>query len=299
MALPSSGTLGMNQIRVELGIPSQAPFSLDTAENGGYVPINQCSPSKPNPSNPAAISEWYGYNHAAACYNLGGFKYSTTSCTAACNLGSENANLWSCCSTLAVNCRVWANSSCSTLPGVGYYSNSNSTTCYQVDDGGTVVAVTACPSAPTTTTTTAAPCGGNPCYFHTGWSFAGDCTTACAGPFTFTFYSCCSTISTACSINSQSNCSGYSPPISGYLSNGSVCYTVNGNQLDSVVSCAPTTTTTVAPGNCTDHQATASGFMTWTDCFGNPQNQFLIVGDIFCAQVGTVIGNYIDLNLPC
>ena len=217
MALPSSGTLGMNQIRVELGIPSQAPFSLDTAENGGYVPINQCSPSRPSFGNPASISEWYSYNHT-------------------------------------INC-----------------------------------------------------CGGNPCYFHTGWSFAGDCTTACAGPFTFSFYSCCSTISTACSINSQSNCSGYSPAISGYLSNGSVCYTVNGNQLDSVVSCAatttttaaPTTTTTVAPGNCSDHQATASGFMTWTDCFGNPQNQFLIVGDIFCAQVGTVIGNYIDLNIPC
>ena len=144
-------------------------------------------------------------------------------------------------------------------------------------------------------------CGGNPCYFHTGWAFAGDCATACAGPFTFTFYSCCATISTFCSINSQSNCSGYSPPISGYLSNGSVCYTVNGNQLDSVVTCGPTTTTTTAPCayTCTEHQATASSFMSWTDCCNNSQFQYLLVGDIFCAQVGTVSGFYVDLGIPC
>jgi len=207
MALPSSGTLGMNQIRTELGIPGQAPFSLDTAENGGYVPINQCSPSKPNPSNPAKISEWYGYNHTAACYNVGGFAYTTTSCTASCNLGYENANLWSCCSTLAVNCRVWANSSCSTLPGVGYYSQFG--TCYQVDDGGTVIAVTSCGTTTTSTTTTA------------------------------------------------------------------------------------------APSNCHNYQATASSFISYTDCCGVAQNYYILVGDTFCAQIGTVTGFYIDLGTNC
>jgi len=144
-------------------------------------------------------------------------------------------------------------------------------------------------------------CGGNPCYFHTGWAFAGDCTTACAGPFTFTFYSCCATISTACAINSQSNCSGYTPAISGYLSNGTVCYTVNGNQLDSVVNCAGgTTTTTTSSGVvCHDHQATASGFMLYDDCAGITQNLYLFVGDIFCARVGTVYGSYIDTGVNC
>ena len=219
MPLPSSGLIRMSQINTELGRSSTANISLDTAENGGYGAINQCSPLRPSGGNPASMSEWYGYNHT-------------------------------------INC-----------------------------------------------------CGGNPCYFHTGWAFAGDCATACAGPFTFTFYSCCATISTACAINSQSNCSGYSPPISGYLSNGSVCYTVNGNQLDSVANCAggttttttaPTTTTTTSSGViCHDHQATATGFMTWTDCFGTPQSQFLIVGDIFCAQVGTVSGSYIDTGVNC
>jgi len=144
-------------------------------------------------------------------------------------------------------------------------------------------------------------CGGNPCYFHTGWAFAGDCTTACAGPFTFTFYSCCATISTACAINSQSNCSGYTPAISGYLSNGTVCYTVNGNQLDSVVNCAGgTTTTTTSSGVvCHDHQATASGFMLYDDCAGTSQSTYFFVGDIFCARVGTVFGSYIDTGVNC
>jgi len=212
MALPLSGQLSISQIRTELGIPSQAPFSLDTATNGGYVTLNPCSPYLPNPGNPDSISEWYGYNHT-------------------------------------INC-----------------------------------------------------CGGNPCYLHTGWSFAGDCTTACAGPFTFSFYSCCSTISTLCAMNGASNCSGYYPPLSGYLSNGSVCYTVNGNQIESVVNCAATTTsttTTAAPGNCHDYQATASSFISYTDCCGNPQNYYILVGDTFCAQIGTVSGYYIDLGTNC
>ena len=36
MVLPSSGQIAMSQIRTELNVASQAPFSLDTAENGGY-----------------------------------------------------------------------------------------------------------------------------------------------------------------------------------------------------------------------------------------------------------------------
>jgi hypothetical protein len=63
MALPSSGQLGLNDIRIELGIPSQAPLSLASASLGLYVPINQNSILKPNATAPFAISEWYGYNH--------------------------------------------------------------------------------------------------------------------------------------------------------------------------------------------------------------------------------------------
>ena len=61
--LPSSGVITMGDIRTELGVPSQAPFSLDTATNGGYGSINPASPNKPSGANPDSLSEWYGYDH--------------------------------------------------------------------------------------------------------------------------------------------------------------------------------------------------------------------------------------------
>ena len=67
MALPLSGQLCLSDIRAELGIPSQAPFCLDTAENGGYVALNVCSPYIPSSGNPACVSEWYGYCHTCSC----------------------------------------------------------------------------------------------------------------------------------------------------------------------------------------------------------------------------------------
>ena len=67
MPLPPSGQLSMNDIRVELGVPSQAPMSLQAASIGTYGTINVCSVSRPNGSAPYAISEWYGYCHACTC----------------------------------------------------------------------------------------------------------------------------------------------------------------------------------------------------------------------------------------
>lgn len=61
--LPSSGLITMGDIRTELGVPSQAPFSLNTATNGGYGSINPASPNKPSGADPDALSEWYGYDH--------------------------------------------------------------------------------------------------------------------------------------------------------------------------------------------------------------------------------------------
>jgi len=69
MSMPPSGQISMSQINTELGRASNSQISLDTAENGGYVAINILSSSRPSASNPAAMSEWYSYNHSAAPAN--------------------------------------------------------------------------------------------------------------------------------------------------------------------------------------------------------------------------------------
>jgi hypothetical protein len=64
----------MSQINTELGRASNSQISLDTAENGGYGAINTNSSSRPSSNNPAAISEWWGYNHNA-CVPYGTYAY--------------------------------------------------------------------------------------------------------------------------------------------------------------------------------------------------------------------------------
>ena len=67
MALPSSGQISMDQIRVELGIPTQSPFGLDEARNGTYVALNPCSTYSPPSSGQVSLSSWYGYDHTEPC----------------------------------------------------------------------------------------------------------------------------------------------------------------------------------------------------------------------------------------
>ncbi len=67
MALQSSGTITMNDIRTELGIPTQTPFSLSNAVNGVYVPLNTCGPNVPSTTPPYELTDWYGYDHSYPC----------------------------------------------------------------------------------------------------------------------------------------------------------------------------------------------------------------------------------------
>ena len=60
-----------------------------------------------------------------------------------------------------------------------------------------------------------------------------------------------------------------------------------------------TTTTTAAPAGCHNYQATASSYISYTDCCGVFQSYFITVGTTFCAQIGTVFGYYIDLGTNC
>ena len=74
MAVPSSGELSLGKIRQELqasnyasGPYTAAATSLDDAENGTIATINTCSAVYPLSANPANMSEWYAYDHDAAC----------------------------------------------------------------------------------------------------------------------------------------------------------------------------------------------------------------------------------------
>ena len=67
MALPSSGQISMDDIRIELGVPTQSPFGLNEARSGTYAAINPCSTYKPPATGQISLSDWYGYNHTQAC----------------------------------------------------------------------------------------------------------------------------------------------------------------------------------------------------------------------------------------
>jgi hypothetical protein len=82
MALPLSGTISMDMIRAELGVPSQSPFSLDTARSGGYVALNTNSPSLPPSSGQVSLASWYGYCQNCDTYS---FSYATTQGVACIN----------------------------------------------------------------------------------------------------------------------------------------------------------------------------------------------------------------------
>lgn len=63
MALPSSGTISLDDIGQELGLGAGNNITLESASTGGYAQINKRSPSYPNNVDPFSISEWYGYDH--------------------------------------------------------------------------------------------------------------------------------------------------------------------------------------------------------------------------------------------
>lgn len=75
--LPMSGIITLSMIREELGKQPESNFSLNNAEDGGYVAINPCSTYKPSSPNPASLSEWYGYNHTQPCV---AYEFPTVSC---------------------------------------------------------------------------------------------------------------------------------------------------------------------------------------------------------------------------
>lgn len=64
MALPNSGSISANDIRIEIEKATQTNFSIKNAETGIYSTINQSSASRPNGAAPYSFGEWRGYNHS-------------------------------------------------------------------------------------------------------------------------------------------------------------------------------------------------------------------------------------------
>lgn len=218
MALQSSGSISASQINTELGRSSTSNISLDSAENGSYAAINSCSPSRPNASNPASMSEWYGYNHSFACCNAPSITsitpgtnsltvyFSTSNCTALHIEHSTNGSSWT---TATVSC-----SSPQTISGLasgtgyivrlritctstgGYSSYSNATT------------MSTSTSYPAYGTYLSSYCSGCTLYYRyadgSGGSYdvSQGCSTSCGG-------CCCATASGTYLSQSCSGCDLY------------------------------------------------------------------------------------------
>ena len=155
MTMPLSGEIAMNQINAELGRTSTAQISLDTAENGGYATINTNSRSYPNASNPAALTEWYGYNHRAsppATFTpLPEVGYAGSTSTTqfwldqACrNSISSPGRYWGTTESLVESAstnQLYTNSTGTTFPPAGYYAQYGVEAIYWNGNSGTSIQI--------------------------------------------------------------------------------------------------------------------------------------------------------------
>jgi hypothetical protein len=119
MALPASGQISMDDIRIELGVPTQTPFGLNEARSGTYQALNQFSPSLPPSSGTVSLASWYNYCQSCG-YSSGTFYYSSASVEIAC-AGTPNTTLyWT--GSLGIGTILYTNTGGSQA-SQGYYSN--------------------------------------------------------------------------------------------------------------------------------------------------------------------------------
>ena len=145
MALPASGQISMDNIRVELGVPSQSPFGINEARSGTYVTLNQFSPTLPPASGQVSLSSWYSYCQNCG-YNSGTFYYSSVSAAAACS-GTPNQTLyWS--GTLTTGTILYTDSTGNSEAAQGYWSDGTNSYYQSCPDGcyPGVTTITACSS---------------------------------------------------------------------------------------------------------------------------------------------------------
>jgi len=145
MALPPNGIISMDDIRVELGVPSESPFGINEARLGTYVAINQFSASKPPSSGTVSLASWYSYSQSGGS-NSDTFYYSSVSAAAAC-AGTPGTTLyWS--GTLTTSTILYTDSLGTSEASQGYWSDGTNAYYQSCPDGcyPGVTSITACVS---------------------------------------------------------------------------------------------------------------------------------------------------------
>ena len=148
----------MSQINTELGRSSTATISLDTAENGGYATINTGSSSRPSSTNPASMSEWYGYDHNASSGSpefaiFGDASFGTGDFEGACsvsepdtlvlyyNIGTGSGQA---CPSTGVTVYLDENGSSVFSGGNRWYKSSLCNSSYLIMDNGFIEGISSC-----------------------------------------------------------------------------------------------------------------------------------------------------------
>ena len=295
-----TGQVSMTAINLELGRASNAAISLGSAEDGGYGAINGCSPSRPSSANPAAMSEWRGYNHSFACCNAPSISSnSSTSSSITINVSysncttmhveysSNDGSTWStdsggCASTRTISglassitYTIRVRITCTSTGGYSGYSN--------------VITVTTGAGCPPSGTYISQYCSGCTLYYRYANGSCGTydtsqgCTTACGG--------CCCSPANGTYLSQY--CSGYDL----YYTYSNGC---NGTYSTLVESNSASCGYTPPATDCYNFFSDGSGWWQGYDCDNN-----LISGWsdgwgslIFCG-LSIDYGGYGDLNQRC
>jgi hypothetical protein len=145
MALPASGQISMDDIRVELGVPTESPFGINEARLGTYQALNQFSPTLPPSSGQVSLSDWYSYSQTGGS-NSDTFYYSSVSAAAACAGTPDTTLYWS--GTLTTSTILYTDSLGTSEAAQGYWSDGTDAYYQSCPDGcyPGVTSITACSS---------------------------------------------------------------------------------------------------------------------------------------------------------
>jgi hypothetical protein len=170
MTLPSSGTISFFDINIELQRSGTATLDLESAAADSTV--QNCATPYPDPANPDAITEWYGYNHNLTASLQSTVITSNTSCDDACTYSSCGFSGVDLYKYVPSGKYYWygAGLRCKTATGFFTYSAVCSggsrlgQSCYQFNVDRTLASTVTCTTTTTTTTTTATcQCLSNTC----------------------------------------------------------------------------------------------------------------------------------------